>query len=462
MNVLDLPLPPHSEESEQSVLGALLLDNNALDRIADILAPEDFYRHDHRLIYEHIRVIIEQGKQADVVTVTYALEASGKAQETSGIAYLGELAKSTPSAANIRRYAEIVHDKAIMRGLLSVASSIQEACIGKGVKDAEKIAQEAENAMLQLLDSKSGEPQSLTSVFHEALAYVDERGDRGSEIAGLATGFYDFDKMTGGLEPGQLVIAAARPSVGKTIFGCNIANHVASRGGSVLFFTLEMQAREIGLRILAARTKVSVQSMRTGTRDDLHWKSLSAQLASSDGQRLFIDDKSSIGTAYVRAKARRLQRKHGLDLIIIDYLQLMTGKGDNRTQEIGSISRALKALAKELRIPIIALAQLNRGVENRNDKRPMLSDLRDSGEVEQDADIVAMLHREELHNDAPEWCGYAELLVRKNRNGPTGEMALNFKPEEMAFTNYTGPNIRRQMASVGKQPQGRGSRGFSD
>lgn len=458
MSADNLLLPPHSQEAEQSVLGGLLLENIALDRIADMLAPDDFYRHDHRLIYEHISSMIERGKPADIVTVAEVLEASGKLQEIGGIAYLGALAQNTPSAANIRRYAEIVHDKAVMRGMLSIAGSIQDACLGEGIKDAEKIAQEAENAMMRLLDSKGGEPKGLHAVFCEALHYIDERG---GDIAGLATGFHDLDRVTGGLEPGQLVIVAGRPGTGKTIFGCNVANHVANRGGSVLFFTLEMGAREIGMRILSARTRVSVHAMRTGTKDEGHWKRLGDQLNEAGQQRLFIDDRPAIGTAYVRAKARRLQRQHGLDLIVIDYLQLMRGQGDNRTQEIGSISRGLKALAKELRAPIIALAQLNRGVESRADKRPLMSDLRDSGEVEQDADIVAMLHRESLYSEAPKWIGLAELLVRKNRNGPVDDFILNYHPEEMRLENYAGPNLRALDASRSKQASPR-SRGFND
>lgn len=461
MNAIDLPLPPHSQEAEQSVLGALLLENNALDRIADILAPEDFYRYDHRLIYDHARALIEQGKPADIVTVAEALTEQGKLQEIGGIAYLGALAQNVPSAANVRRYAEIVHEKAVMRGLLSIAGNIQDACLGGGLKDAEKIAQDAEAAMMRLLDGHGTEPSRLQDVFGEALQYIDSRGDRVGELAGLATGFHYFDRLTGGLEPGQLVIVAARPSVGKTIFGCNVANHVASRGGSALFFTLEMGTREIGMRILSARTRVSVHDMRTGTKDDAHWKRLGDQLSESHKQHLFIDDRPAIGTAYVRAKARRMQRQHGLDLIVIDYLQLMRGQGDNRTQEIGSISRGLKALAKELRVPIIAMAQLNRGVESRQDKRPILSDLRDSGEVEQDADIVAMLHREELYSDNPQWQGLAELLVRKNRNGPVGDLMLSYRPEEMRFDSYAGHNPRKRMVIHETKPSRRG-RGFDD
>lgn len=459
MTYPDLKIPPHSIEAEQSVIGGLLIDNNALDRVADFLALDDFYRHDHRLIYERTRGLIEQGKPADIVTVAEALDSIGKLQEVGGIAYIGALAQNVPSAANIRRYAEIVHEKAVMRGLLSIAGSIQDACLGNGVKDAEKIAQEAENAMLRLLDGQADGPKELHAVFSEALHYIDERGERSGELAGLATGFHDLDRLTGGLESGQLIIVAARPSVGKTIFGCNVANYVASRSGSVLFFTLEMGAREIGMRILSARTQVSVQEMRTGTKNDEHWKRLGNQLGDAQKQRLFIDDRPAITTGYIRAKARRLQRQYGLNLIVIDYLQLMRGQGDNRTQEIGSISRGLKALAKELQVPIIALAQLNRGVENRQDKRPLMSDLRDSGEVEQDADIVVMLHREELYSSDPHWQSLAELLVRKNRNGPVDEVMLNYRPEQMRFDNYAGPNLRRQLSTRSKS-QAAGERGF--
>jgi replicative DNA helicase len=251
--------------------------------------------------------------------------------------------------------------------------------------------------------------------------------------------FGGFDEMTGGLEPGQLVIVAARPSVGKTVLGCNIAAHVAAGGSSVLFFTLEMTRREIAARILAARSGVSVQEMRAGTRDRDDWDQMNTAVASSASWKLFIDDSPAVSVAYVRAKARRIQRTHGLGLLVIDYLGLMRGTGDNRAQEVGSISRGLKALAKELKVPVVALAQLNRASEGRLDRRPTLADLRDSGEIEQDADIVAMLHRESMHREAPEWEGLAQLLIRKSRNGPTGECLLALDGPRMRFIDYRGP-----------------------
>ena len=447
MNAPDLCVPPHSVEAEQSVLGALMLDSNAFDRIADVLKAHDFYRAEHGAIFAAIQSLHSRGKPVDVVTVAESIDQAGRGGDTGGLAYLGELAANTPSAANIRHYAESVRKNAVLRGLVIVARSIQDACLCQGPKDAEKIALEAESAMLRLIDRQGGDPSTLSEVFGEALAYVDERCQREGEFAGLTTGFHGFDRLTGGLEPGQLIVIAARPSVGKTIFAGNAADSVAQRGHSVLFFSLEMSRREIGMRLLSARSKVSVHAMRTGTNDQGHWSRMSNQVSQASKQRLFVDDKGAIGVGYVRAKARRIKRQHGLDLIVIDYLGLMKGQGDSRTQEIGSISRGLKALAKELGVPIMLLAQLNRGVESRTDKRPVLSDLRDSGEIEQDADIVVMLHREALFNSAPEWQGLAELLVRKNRNGPLGDVTLHYLPEEMTFGNYDGPDIRQQIQS---------------
>ena len=467
MNTFDHPVPPHSIEAEQSIIGGLFLDSNAFDRIADMVSDTDFFRDDHRRIFRHITRLFGAGKPIDVITVAESIDESNEAEQTGGLAYLGELTANTPGAANIRRYAEIVRDKSMLRQLQETALALHAACVNPSGRTAEQIVTEAEACMQTAVDRTGSEPKALADVLSEAIAYVDERCQREGEFAGLITGFDDFDRLTGGFEPGQLVIVAARPSVGKTIFAGNVADGVAQRGKSALFFTLEMSTREIGSRLLSARAKVSVHAMRTGTNDQDHWRRMSSQVAKADKQRLFVDDRAAIGVGYVRAKARRIKRQHGLDLIVIDYLGLMKGQGDNRTQEIGSISRGLKALAKELGVPIMALAQLNRGVESRTDKRPLMSDLRDSGEVEQDADIVVMLHREELYCSAPEWKGLAELLVRKNRNGPMGDITLHYLPEEMAFATYSGPNIRQQV-SAGNFSQRdaarhqQRSRGFND
>src|SRR5579859_1480226 len=402
-------LPPHSVEAEQSVLGGLLLDNTAWDKIADMIGESDFYRADHRLIYRHVSKLIGNSRPADVITVSESLESTRELDSIGGLAYLGTLAQNTPTAANIRRYAEIVREKAVLRGLSAIADDIQAGCLTP-IASAEEIATTAEAAMLRLLDRAMDDPVRLHQAIGETLAEVDARRERGDAYSGLLTGFEDLDAVTAGLEPGQLVIIAARPSVGKTALACNIADHVAAAGEAVLFHTLEMQRREVSMRILAARTGVPVSAMRAGTGSDDHWRRMTDMHGKTEKTPLYIDDRGAISVAYVRAKARRLKREAGLSLIVIDYLQLMRGAGDNRTQEIGGLSRGLKALAKELQIPIIALAQLNRNVETRTDKRPMMADMRDSGEIEQDADLVLMLHREQLYSAASEWVGLAELL----------------------------------------------------
>lgn len=463
-----MSLPPHSIEAEQSVLGGLLLDGTAFDQIAGSVSDTDFYRDEHRRIFRHVARLFMAGKPVDVVTVAEALESAGESDRTGGLAYLGELAANTPGAANIRRYAEIVRERSNLRRLQEAAMNLHAACSNTAGRNLEEIVAEAEIALQAAVDRSDGDPKTLFDVFHEVVSYADDRSQNGGAMAGLATGFGDLDRLTGGLEPGQLAIVAARPSCGKTMFAGNVTDHVTRSGRSVLFFTLEMSSREIGARLMSARTKVSVHAMRTGTDDGESWRRMSDELGRSAQQKLFVCDKGAIGVGFVRAKARQIKRKHGLDLIVIDYLQLMTAPGhNNRTQEIGSISRGLKALAKELEVPIIALAQLNRGVESRPDKRPMMSDLRDSGEVEQDADIILMLHRESLYSDAPEWQGIAELLVRKNRNGPLGDITLHYLPEEMTFGSYTGPNLRQQIAASkasardAARHQGR-SRGIAD
>lgn len=461
MNPHDLPyLPPHSIEAEQSLIGGVLIDNQAMDRVADLVGEADFYRDDHRRIYRHIAKLIDQGRPADVVTVFESLEKSGEAEQAGGLAYLADIADNTPSAANIRRYAEIVAERAMLRGLQHIAAELQTACTRPDGRAPAEIAATVEADMLRLLDRTDGDPVPLHRAMHEVLADVNARRERSGQLAGLQTGFRSLDDMTGGLEPGQLVIVAARPSAGKTILGCNIAAAAAMAGTPTIVFTLEMTQREIAARILAARSGVSVQAMRAGTsaRDD--WDAMGDSIAAAGNWPMFIDDRPAITVPYVRAKARRIQRTAGLGLIVIDYLQLMRGTGDNRAQEVGSVSRGLKALAKELRLPVIALAQINRASESRPDRRPTLADLRDSGEIEQDADIVAMLHRESMHRDAPEWAGLAELLIRKNRNGPTGECLLEIDGPRMRFCDTDRPSPRSySSASNDQQPRRRGFAG---
>lgn len=433
-------LPPHSIEAEQGLLGAILTNGGrVLDRVEGVVSAADLYRDDHRRIFSAAKALHDAGKAVDVLTVSDALTARGESEQTGGLAYLGDIANGGFMAANARSYAATIRERATLRGLQQIGADVLAACASPAGRAPAEIAAEAEAGMLALLDHSDSDPVRLHDVLCDVLADVDERRERGGNLAGLATGFRQLDQMTGGLEPGQLVIVAARPSVGKTVAGCNIAAHVAAAGGPVLFFTLEMSRREIAARILAARSGVTVQAMRAGTSARQDWEQMSDATAASSNWRLFIDDTAAATVAYVRAKARRTQRTHGLGLVVIDYLGLMRGTGDNRTQEVGSISRGLKALAKELKVPVIALAQLNRASEGRLDKKPTLADLRDSGEIEQDADIVAMLHRESLTRTAPEWEGLAQLLIRKNRNGPTGECLLTLDGPLMRFTDFDGP-----------------------
>jgi replicative DNA helicase len=434
---LDTVLPPHSLEAEQSVIGAILLaGGDALDRIEGVVAEADFYRQEHRLIFAALRKLGNSNSPIDVITVAEALEVSGNLQNAGGLPYLGSLAQNVPSAANIRRYAEIVKGRALQRSLLVLADEIRASCHAPGANVAEIISQ-TDAAMVQLIDVGTDEPAMLYDAMADAIADIDERAT-GNRRSGLQTGIADFDARTGGLEPGQLVIVAARPSVGKTAFALNVADHVTRQGETAAFFSLEMTKRELSQRLLSLRAGVSVAQMRSGQLAEDDWNRISACQGKADGERLFLIDRSAIGVAYVRAAARKIKRKHGLGLIVVDYLGLMKGEGQTRTQEIGSLSRGLKALAKELHVPIIALAQLNRATETRQDKRPQLPDLRDSGEIEQDADIVAMLHREDLHNPSPEWAGLAELIIRKNRNGALGDVFLRYRGEHMRFERHQG------------------------
>lgn len=451
MNAPDgLMLPPHSIEAEQSVIGAVLLvGGDAMDRIEGVISEADFYRQEHRLIFAALRKLASAASPIDVITVAEALEGAGSLQNAGGLPYLGSLAQNVPSAANIRRYAEIVKERALQRELLVLADEIKASCYAPGANVAEILSQ-TDAALIRLIDVGTDEPAMLYDAMADAIADIDERAT-GNRRSGLQTGIADFDALTGGLEPGQLVIVAARPSVGKTAFALNVADHVTRQGETAAFFSLEMTKRELSQRLLALRASVSVAQMRSGQLAGDDWNRISACQGKADGERLFLIDRSSIGVAYVRAAARKIKRKHGLGLIVVDYLGLMKGEGQTRTQEIGSLSRGLKALAKELHVPIIALAQLNRATETRQDKRPQLSDLRDSGEIEQDADIVAMLHREELHNPAPEWAGLAELITRKNRNGPLGDAFLRYRGEHMRFERHQG---RPPMQSRNNRPAG--------
>ena len=445
-------LPPHSIEAEHAVLGGLLIAGaGALDRIEGVISAADFYRDDHRRIFSAMKALGDSGKPVDAVTVAEALQNLGELESVGGLSYIVALASNTPSAANLHRYAEIVREKSVLRGLHGVAMRMEEACISHGPKDVEKIASEAEFAMAQLLDRQGGEPVRVHDAIRGALREIDSRRERGGKLAGQPTGFENIDWITGGLEPGQLVILAARPSVGKTALALNIADNVASTGAPALFFTLEMTGQELAMRLMAARSGVPMADMRSGTASQDGWRRLSSVCGDTADVPLFIDDRPGISVAYARAKARKIKRQHGLGLIVVDYLQLMKGPGENRTQEVGGISRGLKALAKELRVPVIALAQINRAVESRTDKRPQMSDLRESGDIEADADVIMMLHR----NDGAEWQDLISLVVRKNRNGALGDITLQYDAPRLRFSDHIGHMPR-------PAPAKRSTRGFDD
>jgi len=442
-----LKLPPHSVEAEQSVLGGLLLENEALDKVADILAASDFYRHDHRLIYEHIGRLIEHNKPADIVTVAEALENSAELSGVGGIAYLGALAQNTPSAANIRRYAEIVRERAVMRQLVEVGSGIADSAFNPQGRDATQLLDEAEARIFQIAEGGKRNSQGFVDIkillpkVADRIDFLFQR-DNPNAVTGVPTGFSDLDNMTSGFQPGELVIVAGRPSMGKTAFSLNIAENVAlDTGLPVAVFSMEMAATQLAMRLIGSVGRLDQHRMRTGQLEDEDWVRLTTALGKLNEAPIHIDEGASLTSFDVRARARRLHRQCGkLGLIVVDYLQLMSApanrQGENRATEISEISRSLKALAKELDVPVVALSQLNRSVEQRPDKRPVMSDLRESGAIEQDADLILFIYRDEVYNPDSADKGMAEIIIAKQRNGPIGRIKLTFLGQHTRFENY--------------------------
>ncbi len=440
-----LRVPPHSIEAEQSVLGGLMLDNEAFDRVADILREEDFYRYDHRLIWAQIARLIERSHPADVVTVFEALQSAGKADEAGGLAYLNALAQETPSAANIRRYAEIVRDRAVLRKLISTADEIATSALNPQGRETRQLLDEAESRIFQISEEGSRGSvgfQNLQELLGKVVERVDELYNRNNpnDVTGVPTGFADLDRMTSGLQPGDLVIVAGRPSMGKTAFSLNIGEHIAVEEGlPVGVFSMEMGATQLALRMVCSVGRLDQQRLRTGRLVDDDWPRLTAAIQKMQDAQLFIDETPALSALELRARARRLARQCGtLGLVIIDYLQLMAGSGggENRATEISEISRSLKGLAKELGCPVIALSQLNRSLEQRPNKRPVMSDLRESGAIEQDADVILFIYRDEVYNpDSPDK-GSAEIIIGKQRNGPIGTVRLTFVGHYTKFENF--------------------------
>ncbi|MFL6674723.1 MAG: replicative DNA helicase, partial [Massilia sp.] len=407
-----LRIPPHSIEAEQSVIGGLLRDNAAWDRIADFMHAEDFYRYDHRIIFEQMVRLINAGKPADVITVYEACNQLGKAEEVGGLQYLNAMAQNTPSAANIRRYAEIVRDRGILRQLVTVADEISGDAFNPQGKEVKQMLDEAESKIFAIAEQGARGSQGWTAVqplLTQVVERIDELYSRENqgEITGVPTGFIDLDRMTSGLQPGDLVIVAGRPSMGKTAFSVNIGENVAIEAGlPVAVFSMEMGGAQLAMRMLGSVGQLDQHRLRTGRLNDEDWPRLTHAIQKMNDAQLYIDETPALNPIEMRARARRLARQCGkLGLIIVDYLQLMQGskQGDNRTAEISEISRSLKGLAKELHCPVIALSQLNRSLEQRPNKRPVMSDLRESGAIEQDADVIIFLYRDEVYNpDSPD------------------------------------------------------------
>ncbi|MBP0618583.1 replicative DNA helicase [Cupriavidus oxalaticus] len=443
----NLKVPPHSIEAEQSVLGGLLLDNAAWDRIADFLSEADFYRFDHRMIFQSIARLISATKPADVITVYEMLQVAGKAEEVGGLAYLNSLAQNTPSAANIRRYAEIVRERAVLRKLVTVADDIASAAFAPKGREVRELLDEAESKVFAIAEEGArGQAgfQEIQPLLTQVVERIDElyHRDSTSDVTGVPTGFVDLDRMTSGMQGGDLIIVAGRPSMGKTAFSLNIGEHVAvEQGLPVAVFSMEMAGTQLAMRMLGSVGRLDQHRLRTGRLLDEDWPRLTHAIQRMNDAQLFIDETPALNPMELRARSRRLARQCGqLGLIIIDYLQLMSGSGggENRATEISEISRSLKGLAKELNCPVIALSQLNRSLEQRPNKRPVMSDLRESGAIEQDADVILFIYRDEVYNPDSQDKGTSEIIIGKQRNGPIGTVRLTFLGQFTKFDNFTG------------------------
>ncbi len=433
--VQSLKIPPHSIEAEQAVLGGLMLDAGAWDQIADRIVSNDFYRRDHGLIFQAISGLVAQSRPIDVITVS---------EVYTDLAYLGSLAKNTPSAANIVAYADIVKEKSLLRKLIEVGESITELGFNAKGKIAKELVDEAERKIFAIAEQKWVGQQgikTIAEILTNTITRIELLSESDSPITGMSSGFTDFDKLTSGLQRADLVIIAGRPSMGKTTFAMNIAEWISMKSDKpVLIFSMEMPAEQLAMRMLASLARIELQRIRSGQLHDDDWPRLSSAIAMMASRKMFIDDSGSLSPIEVRARARRLMREQGeLGVIVVDYLQLMRVPGNNehRAAEISEISRSLKTLARELNVPVIALSQLNRSLEQRTDRRPIMSDLRESGAIEQDADLIAFIYRDEMYNKDTADKGTAEIIIAKQRNGPTGMMRLTFLGHFSRFENFT-------------------------
>ncbi len=431
-------VPPHSLEAEAGVLGAILLNNDVLPQVAEVLDRDDFYRSGHRVLYDAMLELSEDGSPIDLVTASEALRQRGLLEKAGGAAYLAGLTDRVPSAENAEHYARIVRERAILRKLIWVTTEI--ASEGYQVDaDVEAYLDKAEQALFEVTQRKIRPSFSrLKDILRDAFTKIEELYERKELVTGVSTGFHELDQVTAGLQPSDLIIVAGRPGMGKTSFVLNVAQHAAIGGGvPVAFFSLEMSKEQLVMRLLCAEARVDSHRLRRGMLKDSDWPKLTRAAGALAEAPIYIDDTPGLTTLELRAKARRLKSEAGLGLVVVDYLQLMRARGrfDLREQEISEISRSLKGLAKELDVPVVALSQLNRGVESRTDKRPLLSDLRESGAIEQDSDVILFIYRDEVYNKESQDQGMAELIVGKQRHGPTATVKLAFISEFTAFEN---------------------------
>ena len=445
--VAAVKMPPHSIDAEQSVLGGLMLDNDAWDRVAEKVVEQDFYLRAHRFIFAAMSRLAESSHPIDIITVSEDLEANQQLDDVGGFAYLGEIAKNTPSAANILAYADIVRERAVVRDMISVAHDIADAGYDTQGRTSAELLDFAETKVFKIAEQRANAnegPEPINAILAKTIEKIDELFRSPHDgVTGVSTGYVDLDKMTNGMQPSDLIIVAARPSMGKTTFAMNLCEHAAITSDKpVLIFSLEMPSEQIMMRMLASLGRIDQTKVRTGQLEDEDWARLSSaiELLNTKG-KMYIDDGSGLTPTEVRSRARRVAREHGgLSMIMVDYLQLMTvpGLSENRTLEIAEISRSLKALAKELKVPVVALSQLNRSLEQRADKRPVNSDLRESGSIEQDADLIMFIYRDEVYNDDSPDKGTAEVIIGKQRNGPIGRVRLTFHGRYSRFDNYAG------------------------
>jgi replicative DNA helicase len=434
--------PPHSVEAEQAVLGGLMLDNAAWEQVADRIAEEDYYRTDHRLIFRAMSELSSQDKPFDAVTLSEWLQARGQLEQAGGLAYLATLVRDTPTAENVKAYADIVRERSVLRQLIRVGGSLADAAYRPEGRSTVELVDFAERSVFEIAERGDRMRRNyvpINQLMSKAMDRLDTLLHADSHITGVATGITKFDELTAGLQPGDLVIVAGRPSMGKTSFAMNIAENAAI-GGKVptAIFSMEMSGEQLAMRMISSLGRIDQQKVRTGKLDDTDWKRVSSAIALMSQAPVFIDDTGGLAPTELRARARRLKRDHNLGLIVVDYLQLMQvpGTRENRATEISEICRSLKSLARELKVPMIALSQLNRGLEQRDDKRPIMSDLRESGSIEQDADVIVFIYRDEVYNKESPDKGTAEIIIGKQRNGPTGTVRSTFLGQFTRFENY--------------------------